>query len=154
MQCKAHLHSSIHTATFTPQYLSCLHTAALMLPVPRCHIFAIALTQQLLCSSIYSTALTPQHWCSAKHYPCLLEQEQGEERGVLFFRCWLSFPRLFFVCVWGGGGRVVYVHIPERGVRQRSKEQGLKVGFWAKRDPSAQKDKKETHLRKKRPHLS
>ena len=95
-----------------------------MLPVPRCHIFAIALTQQLLCSSIYSTALTPQHWCSAKHYPCLLEQEQGEERGVLFFRCWLFFQRMFFVCVCGGGGGdgVLYMSLKgacDRGVKNR-----------------------------------
>ena len=34
-----------------------------------------------------------------------------------------------------GGGRVVFLHIPERDVCLLSKEQGKGAGFWAKRGP-------------------
>ena len=78
----------------------------------------------------------------------------GGKGGAIFSLLAVLSEDVLCVCVWGGGGGWRVVYVPERGVRQRSKEQGLKVGFWAKRDPSAQKDKKETHLRKKRPHLS
>ena len=135
------------------QHTHChIHTTVLILP-SHCSINAACTTLPHLCNCSHAADHMQQHLFHCSHATALVQQHstlstthacwsrsRGRKGVCYFFAAGCPFRGCSLcVCVWGGG-RGVCVHIPERGVRQRSKEQGLKVGFWAKRDPSAQKE--------------
>ena len=131
------LRSSIGAAARTPQHLRSTSPT----PLHLCHTSrAAALWSQHSCCSCRifavlrcsSRAAAFTLLCCSSH-TAAVQGEGGGRGGPVFEKGYFGVD----------GGLVINVHIPERGVWWWSKEQGLEVGLWAKRDPI---------LAKKRPH--